>query len=96
MHRMQSNGWPYSKGGREFSKAPSHRAAVLRAAVFRLNIICSNYWCVNVCVRSCTYKSAGGTGNINGKAKNELVRQGKQCMYKCAKPRMVTACVKLY
>ena len=32
MHRMQSGGWPYSKVGRDSSKAPSLRAAVLRAA----------------------------------------------------------------
>ena len=38
MHRMQSGGWPYSKVGRDSSKAPSLRAAVLRAAVSRLKI----------------------------------------------------------
>ena len=39
MHRMQSGGWPYSKIGRDSSKAPSLRAAVLRAAVFRSKIL---------------------------------------------------------
>ena len=34
MHRMQSGGWPYSKVGRDSSKAPSLHAAVLRAAAF--------------------------------------------------------------
>ena len=32
MHRMQSDGWPYSKSGTESSKVPSLRAAVLHAA----------------------------------------------------------------
>ena len=35
MHKMQSGGWPYSKIGRDSSKAPSLRAAVLCAAVLR-------------------------------------------------------------
>ena len=35
MHRMQSGGWPYSEDGRDSSKAPSLRVAVLRTAVFR-------------------------------------------------------------
>ena len=35
MHRMQSGGWPYSEVGRDSSKAPSLRVAVLRTAVFR-------------------------------------------------------------
>ena len=41
MHRMQSGGWPYSKVGRDSSKAPS-----LRAAVFRSKILHSdhNHW----------------------------------------------------
>ena len=39
MHRMQSGGWPYSKVGRDSSKAPSLRAAVLRAAVFRSKVL---------------------------------------------------------
>ena len=30
-HKMQSDGWPYSKSGTESSKAPSLRAAVLHA-----------------------------------------------------------------
>ena len=34
MHRMQSGGWPYSEDGRDSSKAPSLRVAVLRTAVF--------------------------------------------------------------
>ena len=44
MHRMQSGGWPYSKVGRGSSKAPFLRVAVLRAAVFRSEILrsCSN------------------------------------------------------
>ena len=42
MHRMQSGGWPYSKVGRDSSKAPSLRAAVLRAAVFRSKILRSD------------------------------------------------------
>ena len=33
MHRMQSGGWPYSEVGRDSSKTPSLRVAVLRAAV---------------------------------------------------------------
>ena len=33
MNRMQSGGWPYSKVGRDSSKAPSLRTAVLCAAV---------------------------------------------------------------
>ena len=33
MHRMQSDGWPYSKGGRDSSKVLSLDAAVVRAAV---------------------------------------------------------------
>ena len=32
MHRMQSDGWPYSKSGTESSKVPSLRAAFLHAA----------------------------------------------------------------
>ena len=35
MHRMQSGGWPYSEVGRDSSKTPSLRVAVLHAAVFR-------------------------------------------------------------
>ena len=35
MHRMQSGGWPYSKVGRDSSKAPSLRAAVLRSKILR-------------------------------------------------------------
>ena len=35
---MQSDGWPYSKSGRESSKAPSLCAAVLRAAVFSFEV----------------------------------------------------------
>ena len=42
MHRMQSGGWPYSKVGRDSSKAPSLCAAVLRAAVFRSKIVRSD------------------------------------------------------
>ena len=42
MHRMQSDGWPYSKVGRDSSKAPSLRAAVLCAAVFHSNILRSD------------------------------------------------------
>ena len=42
MHRMQSDGWPYSKGGRDSSKAPSLRAAVFHAAVLRLKIVHSD------------------------------------------------------
>ena len=42
MHRMQSDGWPYSKGGRDSLKVPSLHAAVLCAAVFRLKIVGSN------------------------------------------------------
>ena len=38
MHRMQSGGWPYSKVGRDSSKAPSLCAAVLHAAVFCLKM----------------------------------------------------------
>ena len=33
MHRMQPGGWPYSKVGRDSSKAPSLRAALLRVAL---------------------------------------------------------------
>ena len=36
---MQSGGWPYSKVGRDFSKAPSLCAAVLRAAVLRAAVL---------------------------------------------------------
>ena len=48
MHRMKSGGWPYSKVGRDSSKAPSLRAAVLyvavlRAAVFRSKILRSGH-----------------------------------------------------
>ena len=39
MHRMQSGGWPYSKVGRDSSKAPSLHAAVLRAAVLRAAVL---------------------------------------------------------
>ena len=42
MHRMQSDGWLFSKGGRDSSKAPSLHAAVLRAAVFFMKIVCNN------------------------------------------------------
>ena len=42
MHRMQSDGWPYSKSSRESLKAPSLHAAVLCAAVFRLKIVRSD------------------------------------------------------
>ena len=42
MHRMQSGGWSYSKVSRDSSKAPSLRAAVLCAAVFRSKILHSN------------------------------------------------------
>ena len=42
MHRMQSGGWPYSEVGRDSSKAPSLRAAVLCAAVFRSKILHSD------------------------------------------------------
>ena len=45
MHRMQSGGWPYSKVGRDSSKALSLRPAVLRAAVFRLKILRSDCNC---------------------------------------------------
>ena len=50
MHRMQSGGWPYSKVGRESSKAPSLHAAVLRAAVFCSKILRSdcNRWSSHV------------------------------------------------
>ena len=42
MHKMQSGGWPYSKVGRDSSKALSLRVAVYRAAVFHLKILRSN------------------------------------------------------
>ena len=42
MHRMQSGGWPYSKVGRDSLKALSLRAAVHRADVFHLKILCSD------------------------------------------------------
>ena len=47
MNKMQSDGWPYSKGGRDSLKAWSLRAAVLCAAVlhasvFQLKILHSN------------------------------------------------------
>ena len=34
--------WPYSKVGRDSSKAPSLRAAVLCVAVFRSKILCND------------------------------------------------------
>ena len=51
MHRMQSGGWPYSKVGRDSSKAPSLRAAVLRAAVFRSKVLRSMYITVVYCIQ---------------------------------------------
>ena len=35
MHSMQSGGWPYSKLGRNSSKAPSLRAAVFHSKILR-------------------------------------------------------------
>ena len=68
---MQSDGWPYSKSGRESSKAPSLRAAVLhaavlRAAVFRSKIIHNRRHVLSVHKRARAYRRAGGTGSING------------------------------
>ena len=81
MHRMQSGGWPYSKVGRDSSKAPSLRAAVYRAAVFRLKILRSNcnHWssrhqCVNEWMLTHAYRGAAGIRSIKA--------QGKQCMLK--------------
>ena len=75
MHRMQSGGWPYSKVGRDSSKAPSLRAAVLRAAVFRSKILRSDWSSrvIDACVRARAYRGTGGTGSIVNKT------QGKQC-----------------
>ena len=39
MHRMQSDGWPYSNLCRDSSIAPSFRATVRRAAVFRSKLL---------------------------------------------------------
>ena len=39
MHRMQSGGWPYSKVGRDSSKAPSLRAAVLQLSFVRRSYV---------------------------------------------------------
>ena len=63
---MQSDGWPYSKSGREYSKALSLRAAVLRAAVFRSKIIRNCRHVLSVHKRVRAYRRAGGTGSING------------------------------
>ena len=72
MHRMQSGGWPYSKVGRDSSKAPS-----LRAAVFRSKILRSNWSrVIDTCVHARAYRGTGGTGSIVNKA------QGKQCVFK--------------
>ena len=45
MHRMQSDGWPYSKVGRDSSKAPSLRAAVFRSKILRSD---RNHWSSHV------------------------------------------------
>ena len=42
MCRMQSDGWLYSKVGRDTLKAPCLRATVLCAAVFHLKIVCTD------------------------------------------------------
>ena len=44
MHRMQSYDWPYSKVGRDSSKALSLHAAVLHAAVFLLQLFGLSLW----------------------------------------------------
>ena len=69
MHRMQSGGWPYSEDGRDSSKAPSLRVAVLRTVRcvaietvdYRSRVIGT---CINVaCARAHT-EVGGGTGSI--------------------------------
>ena len=48
MNKMQSDGWPYSKGGRDSLKAWSLRAAVLCAAVLRAAVLHAAVLCAAV------------------------------------------------